>query len=506
MEILSIDVASELETLCEAQLRGTWQVPAELVRLALRLGAAEVSVQRSRRGFILGWQGPLIGFEALADLQSALDAGRGADDRQRSIAALELSGMEGLLWAAGLRGARIGVACSEGGRRWSFEHRHRGRPRLVRGNGAEEPNRVEIYWRCVGLDRRRTLRWLAVAARFAPAKVLVDGRPVRQGFGGGLYHLRLEKPVPCRIGLTSRGDEPTLWLLRDGVVSSRASVPGYPPFEAAVELGSLVAPGASTADLRRAATPFLGELVDRAVWMMVEVSDRLPEMAERDRERLGLLLLRAARRGLRAREIWRIPLVQNAADGGLLSVEEIHEMADRRGGLLAAIDAGEVSGGALVDPRSTLVASSETRGLLTEMTGARFQSPSRRLRSLPSRAGTRIRACAELVRRRLRGSFARRPLAANDLRSREAEVLASIHEAMTPLTVEICEGHGAVGRTAQGLVVPRSNPAMTAGAGLVAADAAWLYPLLLALDTGEVLSEDLRRAWLRAAEVKSEDT
>jgi hypothetical protein len=186
--------------------------------------------------------------------------------------------------------------------------------------------------------------------------------------------------------------------------------------------------------MRGAVTPFLGELVDRAVWMMVEVSDRLPEMAERDRERLGLLLLRAARRGLRAREIWRIPIVGNAADAGLLSVEEIHELAEQRGGLLAAIDAGEVSGGALVDPRSTLVASSETRGLLTELTAARFQSPSRRLRSLPSRAGARIRAFAELLRRRLRGSFARRPLTANDLRPREAELLAAVRAAVSPLS------------------------------------------------------------------------
>ena len=498
VEILSINVSSELETLCEAQLRGTWQVPAELVRLALRLGAAEISVQRSRRGFVVGWQGPLISFEVLADLQSALDPRREGDDRQHAIAALELSGLEGLLWATGLRGARIQVECSDSGRRWTFEHRHRGRPRLARGNGGNKTTGVEIRWRCAGLDQRRSLKWLAIAARFAPVKVLIDGRSVPQGFAGGLYHLRLEEPVPCRIGLTRSGDEPVLWLLRDGVVSSRASIPGYPSFEAAVELGSLVAPGASAADMRRAVTPFLGALVDRAVWMMMEVSDRLPRMAEQDRERLGLLLLRAACRGLRAREIRRIPLVRNAADGGLLSVEEIHELADRRGRLLAAIDADEVPGGTLVDPRSTLVASSETRGLLTELTAVRFQSPSRRLRSLSTRVGARIRAFAEMVKRRVRGLFARRPLPVNDLRPREAELLAALHSAVSPLAVEICEGRGAVGRTARGVVVPRLNPAMTAGAALAAADAFWLYPLLLALDTGEELSEDLRRRWLES--------
>ena len=50
-QFLTIDVSSELETLCEAQLRGTWQVPAELVRLALRVGAAAISVRSRKRRF-----------------------------------------------------------------------------------------------------------------------------------------------------------------------------------------------------------------------------------------------------------------------------------------------------------------------------------------------------------------------------------------------------------------------------------------------------------------------
>ena len=32
-----------------------------------------------------------------------------------------------------------------------------------------------------------------------------------------------------------------LWLLQDGVVSARAGIPGYPPFEATVELGGVAA-------------------------------------------------------------------------------------------------------------------------------------------------------------------------------------------------------------------------------------------------------------------------
>jgi hypothetical protein len=63
----------------------------------------------------------------------------------------------------------------------------------------------------------------------------------------------------------------------------------------------------------------------------------------------------------------------------------------------------------------------------------------------------------------------------------------------------LCEGEGAIGWKAGGLVVPRLHPAIKAGADLVSVDSAWLYPLLLALDTGRAPPEDLRRNWLEAS-------
>jgi hypothetical protein len=495
-QFLTIDVSSELATLCEAQLRGTWQVPAELVRLALRIGAAEVSVRSRRHRFEVSWEGPTIDDEVFTDLRSVLDTELEPDVRQGAIGALERSGMEALLWAAGLRGGRLRIACSDGERRWSFEDRYR-RLHRNQGTGSDAPTSVVIQWRCVGLDQRRASRWLAIASRFAPARILVDGTVLPTGFVGGLYHLQLEEPVPYRLGLTRAGDEPVLWLLRDGVVSARASVPGYPPFEAAVELGGLVVPGASAADMRHAVTPFLGELVDRAVWMMVQVSDRLPEMASRDRERLGILLLRAARKGIRTREICRLSLLETASGDDLrLSVKEIRQLADQRGGLLAAIEADEGTTGDFVDRQSTLLASSELRHLLTELTAIRFQSPSRRGRSFYRRVADRFRAIAVHLPRQVRGVFARREVPPDDLQPYESDLLEVIRSAMSPSGVSFCEGQGSTGWTASGVVVPRSHPAIKAGADLVSVDAAWLYPLLLALDTGQDPPEDLRSRWL----------
>jgi hypothetical protein len=498
-DILSIDVSSELETLCEAQLRGVWQVPAELVRLALRVGAEVVSVDRRKRGFVVAWDGPLIGGEVLGDLRSALDVIGSPEDRQRAIAAIEASETEALLWAAGLRGSEIRITVTGGREQWRFE-RWRRRSRLVRSRVPEGPNTVEIEWRCRGLDRRRAMRWLAIAARFAPAQVLVDGSPGPRHFAGGLFHVRVEDPVPCRLGLTRTGDDPVLWLLRDGVVSTRATIPGYPPFEAAVELRGLVPPGASSADMRRAVTPYLDELVDRAVWMMVEVSDKLSEMTPGDADRICLLLLRAARKGLRASDIRRLDLVSNAADGRRrLSVEEIRELAERSGGVLSAIDRSEQAGEGLVDPESTLIASTEIRDLLTELAGIRFQSPTLRRRGFPSRVADGFRAMTDRLVRRWRGLFVGPDVPLHELRPQEKAVLTALRTTMSPVGVHFCEGRGSAGETHRGVVVPRSGPVMTAGAELVASEPVWLYPLLLALETGSEVPNELRESWLAAS-------
>lgn len=493
--ILSIDVSSELETLCKAQLRGIWQVPAELVRLALRIGANEVSVGRRGRGFVVSWNGPLIDNGILSDLRTALDVNVSPSDRQTAIAAIEGSGTEGLLWASGLRGSRTRITIAGGHDQWRFEHRRR-TSRLVKNANAEHPGRVEIEWRCRGLDRRRAMRWLAIAARFAPARVVINGQPGARHFVGGLFHLRVEDPLPCRLGLTRTGDDPVLWLLRDGVVSTRATIPGYPPFEAAVELRDLVPPGASSADMRRAVTPYLEELVDRAVWMMVEVSDRLSEMDTMDADRICLLLLRAARKGLRTNDICRLELVQNAADRRRrLSVEEIRELAGRCGGVLSAIDHYGHAGEGLIDPESTLLVSSEIRDLLTELTGVRFQSPTLR----ESRVVDGIRTITGRLVRRWRGLIAGRAVPLDELRPEEIAALTAMRSAMSPFGVQLCEGRGSAGRTSRGVVVPRTNPVMTAGADLVAAKPEWLYPLLLALDAGSEPPNELRERWLRAS-------
>ena len=224
-ELLSIDVGSELRSLCEAQLRGTWQVPAELVRFALRCGARHVQVDRRRGRFVVKWRDAPIARGVLEDLGGALDRGKGTGERQRAISAVEGAGAQPLLWAAGLRGARFQIVCADQSPALEFSYRDNGRPGLTRGAPAADSDEVVVRWTCAGLDRRRAVKWLLMAVRFAAAGVAVDSSAGARGFEAGLFHVRVDSPLPCRLGLTRRGDEPVLWLLQDGVVSARAGIP-----------------------------------------------------------------------------------------------------------------------------------------------------------------------------------------------------------------------------------------------------------------------------------------
>jgi hypothetical protein len=497
-EILSIDVSSELETLCRAQLRGTWQIPAELVRLAEVVGAKEVSISRRRFGFEIFWNGPPIDVAGLFYLRTALDPRSIPDERQRAIAAIEEAKMEALLWASGLRGAHIRAVVNDGEVVSIFDHRYRKAPRMNRGIEVDSAATARIRWTCAGLDRKRAVRWLNVATRFVRAEVMIDGHPGPRGFAGGQFHVRLEDPLPCTLALTGAGDRPVLWLLRDGVVSARASVPDYPPFEAAVELAGIVESGASAADMRRAVTPYLGALVDRAVWMMVEVSDRFSAMSAEVRDRHCLSLLRAAGKGIRSEEICRLALLRNAGGDHRFSVEDIRRMAEACGGVLPALDPGEPGDG-LVDPSSTVLASSEARAMVTELTGVRFQAPARRASGPIRRIVNRLRQTTRRLGRLLRGFVVGRRLTTEELRAQEVFALDALQSTLAPTDVRLCEGRGSAAATSSRVVIPRASRSTVAGIDLFGSDPVWLYPLLLALDTGFEPPEKLRRSWLQKA-------
>ncbi len=134
-EFFAIDVASEIRSLCDAQLRGTWQMPAELVRCAIRSGAAKVAIASRRRGFTVSWKGGPLRLSTLDNLAVALDDTADSGVRQQAIADLESSGAEALLWAGGVAGARLDIKSVANGQRVTFSRRA-GRPPRLRFVGA----------------------------------------------------------------------------------------------------------------------------------------------------------------------------------------------------------------------------------------------------------------------------------------------------------------------------------------------------------------------------------
>jgi len=501
-QFFAIDVASEIRSLCDSQLRGTWQMPVELVRCAVRSGAAKVSIANRRRGFAVSWKGGSLRLTTLSDLAVALDDSIEPGARQQAIADLESSGDEALLWAGGLPGAYLEIENVAIGRRIRFSRRPGRPPRLYRAAQTAAPDEVIVRWWCPRLDRRRAEMWLHMACRFSSVEITVNGRPAPRGFSGGLYRTRIEEPVPCTIGLTGHGEEPVLWLMRDGIVAARAVLPGFPPFEAAVELGSVVLGPAASSDLRRAVVPFVAELCERAVGMMIEVAGRPGGLSGPSGQRLVALLLRSARRDLRAPEILSLPLLATlSGDRKLLSLSRLEEMAAQGENRLFAVDPGDGGDGLLADGAATIVASPEVRSLLSELTGIRCHQPPRQRVGGWRRLAYGVRARGRWAAERCRGTLGPRAVPVAKLTQGERRLLALLRAALSPRTVELGAG-GSLRRTSSGVVLPRFDPSVVAAVARVGEDPAWLYPLVLSLRLGQPAFGSLQKAWRSAVGIR----
>jgi hypothetical protein len=496
---LAIDVASELRTLCAAQLRGTWQIPAEIVRLGLRLGAERVNAVSAGRGWEVRWSSPAIAPDTLEDLKRAFDEGATASERQRAIGALEESGAQALLWAAGLRGARLDVESWSAENGVAFSLRDGQQPLLRTRPPERNRPSVTVRWKCRGLDRRRSRSWLGMAVRFTDRKVTIDGKSAPKGFAGGLFQVRLDRPLPCSLGLTRSGDEPVLWLLNDGVVAARAGVPGYPSFEAAVEMSELVPPGASAADLRRAVNPHLTELLDRAAWMMLQAVVRGSDLSPSQSDRLMALVLRAACRGLRSEAVCESPFLPTVA-GNSLTVNEIVARSRVRDGLVRAVEPSERATGTVVDPASTLMVSRETRAAFTDLTGLRFQMALRRRESRLSRFVDLLRDKGRSLGQRWRAFWTGPELEEDDLDPQERGLLMLLREELAPAELRLVEGDGEPARRRGALLLGRDSRFFVDGAKLVAIDPAWRCAVSLALGLGagsRASRSELRKFFMR---------
>jgi hypothetical protein len=506
--LLTIDVESELRKLTQAQLQGPWQLPAELVRRALCGGARRVEVELGRSGLSVRSHGDKVPFETLRELAALLDPKRSPQRRHRALSALERAGALSLLGLVGLEPSSVRIispnANAEGetmGLSWDRD----GTISLQRFR-PPYPDHVEVTVRGTKLDRPRAREWLSGAARFAPADILIDGRPLargaNQGFGEVFSLAPLRSPVQGTLALPREGELARLYLLQDGLVTTHMSLTDAPCFEAALETRGLAEPGASAARLRDVITPMIPAIVSAAVEHMIALAGE-GRLEANERARLTQLLLHAARRDReQAKTIARLPLFRGLERDGrerwcdLLSLRQsVQEEGGER--LLDALFPDQDPSEFTPEGRVYVLDESE-RALLGELLELGFRQPRRRVESRRGlarllREGPALRGRELLAGLRPHG----RPLPDTELEPDERHLLTVLRAQLGGSEITMCTGSGPVRRLRQPdkLLLPRECDRVRAAVRAVGHDAAWVYPALLALLDGHEFPERARRRW-----------
>lgn len=507
--LLTIDVESELRKLTQAQLQGPWQLPAELVRRALREGATRVEVELGRSQLRVRSVGGAVPFEVLRELAALLDEGRKPERRHRALATLERRGALSLLGLAGLEPASLQILAPPNPstrHAMGLEWRRGGAAQLQRFR-PPGPEQAELILRGAKLDRTRAREWLSNVARYAPAPIYVDGRLLTGGFEDALSVRSIAAPLPGTLAIPREGEVARIFLLQDGLVSAHLSVTDAPCFEAALETRALpgLGAGASAASLRDAVAPLREAIVAAAVEHMIELGQNAPSLPDGDRGRLTQLLLFAARkRRDQAKTIARLPLFRGLEPDGrerwcdLLALRQSIQDDDGERSLDVLFpdqDPAEFS----PEGRVYVLDDSE-RALLGELLELGFRQPRRRVEHRRGlirvlREGLALRRGRDLLVALRPGG---RPIPDAELDGAERGLLVQLRAQLERCEVAMCTGSGPVRRIGSGpdkLLLPRGSQTVRAAVRSVAKDPSWVYPALLALLDGRDFPDRARRRW-----------
>ncbi|RLE19536.1 MAG: hypothetical protein DRJ65_20150 [Acidobacteria bacterium] len=473
--LLSVDPDAAFDAVVHDQIGGPYQVPAELVRLAIANGASRVEVQCRRGRVIVEAQGAAVPEAAIEALNRA--SGQGDDiARLQALAALEDLDAAALGWAVGLNPRRLLIRIWERHSLTTLSAK-RGQPfRLSHGVGRQEDG---FFIELTGphLNHQRALRWLETACRFSPVAVVVNGRNQQRELDSGCFRARIASPLPAVVALGVDLDAPRLWLLRHGVVATRVGVPNWPPFEAAVELQGQVEGRASAAQLRQAVAPHLEGLVSRVVELGVRVVPRIPELGFRQRQRIILLLLKAAERGLSLENIRRAPLFEIVDVGGIrwVSLEALQQW---RGALPGVVDCGSTSEDVEKPYLCLGVREREkTSGLIGRaLSGAVINRAA---------FGPKIASSARTFFEFARGMVGPRPLPESDLVDGERVLVQALQGALRTagrsIDVTVCPGQRPPQRWGRHLCLARDRPSTRWAVRAVSEDPACVYVVAVAL-------------------------
>ena len=464
-ELLTIDTDSELRKLAAGNLEGPWQVPTELVRRALAAGARTVEVSLSRGRVVIHDDGRPLSSERRHHLAVLLDETQPSGVRHEALLALEAE--PELLSIAAAHARRVVVHSDDAGT-------------TVTLLGAR-------------IDREAARRWLRSCARFAPARVVVDGELVRPGFEGAWAERSLDAPLDGRLAVTD--DEGAhLWLLGAGIVSSHLTLPDTPAFEAAIEL-----PRGAPSALREAIQPHLGVLVDGAVRLLLEIAGR-SSLDPRKQRSVRARLFVAARRGWLRDEIFETPLLPAMDAQGVRHRLRLSQLAARR--TVPCLDTGDDPADFLLPREPVVQVDAEERGRLAQLLSARFQPVVRRrgrlgLAAALRRAALRLRDLAGGLAARLRHPRAGRVLPEGRLSADERAFLAALRRTLAPgaARVEIGAGSGPPRRSRDTWILSRDHADVRRAVRLVARDPSFAYLAALALCEDAVPLPAARDRW-----------
>lgn len=509
--LLTIDVASELRKLAGAQIQGPWQIPAELVRRALRASARTVDVRIERSGVIVSDDGGPIPPRMLEWTATLLDERRSNADRHQALTALEEHGGLVFLVIAGLRPKYLRVATRSASEEVVLEWGASGTAKLSRTRTSSPPG-TEVGLRAPSLDRRQIDQWLNNVCRFAPGQIRVDGKKIPHGFERAAVHGALNGPLRGRIAIPTEGETAHVWLLEHGLVSGHLTVPDAPCFEAAVELGS-AATDLNPARLREQVTPHVAALVERAAGLLATLGQRSSALPEKLRARTARLLLAALRKRVAVERLITVPIfrVVDGGGSGFADLAELKEACQRSPTgvrTLTALYPSQKAERFALGSSKVLVADTTERCRLAELINVRFRPPDSRdtagsLSAMVKRGLDAMGRGLGRVGSRLRHPLTSSPLPDGMLESAELNLISGLRE-------HICEGPrndvrdcfiakgGGPIRTSDGqLLLPRSNPTVRAAVRAVHHDPKWLYPAALALLDGRGLPSSKARArWL----------
>jgi hypothetical protein len=532
-ELLRIDIEAELRKLTVAQLQGPWQLPAELVRRAVRAGATHIDVELSRGGCVVRDDGEPLSADQLAELQAMLDPRAAAERRHRALLALEGAGGLALLALAGLGATQIEVRARSGGKRrqltWLSRHVH---PTLSEASDPSGPRGTEVLLRGAELDPARARSWLRDVGRFVPGELRVDGQIINHGLRSYLACESFEigpKDQPPRlrghVAVAAHGEQARVWLLHGGVVATHLGLSSVPCFDAIVELGAAVPLQATAADLRAAVNPHVGALADLGVGLLIHLARRLPDVEQlATQARIVTLLLQAVRTRRCLRELMALPFLPcwtpqspqraRTRPARWLSLTDLPTSDQARTAseppvVLALYPEQDPDDYALPEAPVLRLDAAE-RSTLTELFGLRFRAPPPRADAdALSRVRTALRHGAyrsgQLLARLLHlGPGA--PLPETALGSEERQLLADLRAALrggpgAPETVQLCAGRAGpqlTGGPHGRLLIGREHPDLLACLAARRRGPAWLYPACVALLGGHALPATSARAtWLR---------